>query len=445
MRGCRSLLHVGRPPTGRDRWHTTVLLKRLMGAPPQNGGVHVDERIRNAATGAVAALLRNQQAAGEHSGCVVVAAFLRGELIVHAWTGPGAKADSLVMPASVAKGCTAAALAVLHCRGLLDYTMRVSSLWPGFERNGKGGVTVEQAISHRAGLCTSLPGPRVALAMLYAFFSRGWRAKSDVGVAWAARLRPQWPPGSWAAYHPVSWSWLVIGIAAGCSGGLHIRDLFAEHVAIPLASATDMFLGVLPTHERRRLLRQVRPSVVRLWHSTASKSVNLLVRLVWLFVAWLEALIMTTIFNNFSVFAAVCLPSSNGYWTALAVARLYAALVNAGSVQLPNSSSSVQLLDASKLEALLLKIRTDARVPSSEGDATAMNSLGFSPWPSLGAPTDSLVLGHGGMGGSVAWADVDRGLSVVVLRTTYHPVSLGACAATRELCECIRAHALRDA
>ena len=404
------------------------------------GGVHVDDRVSTAANSAVAALLRKQQAAGEHSGGIVIAAFLRGEPVVHAWTGPGVNEHSLVMPASVAKGCTAAALAVLHSRGLLDYSARVCSLWPEF-RNGKEDVTVEQAISHRAGLCTTVPGLRVALAMLYAFFSRGWRAKSDVGVAWVARLKPQWPPGSWAAYHPVSWSWIVIGICEGCTGGQHIRDLFAEHVAKPLESAASMFLGVLPPQEHRRVLRQVRPSIVRLWHSTAGTSAYVLVRLVRLFIAWLEAVIMTSIFNNFAIFAAVCLPSSNGFWTASAVARLYGALANAGRVQLPDSSSSVQLLDATKLGALLVKIRTDPRVSSSEGDETALNALGFSPWPSLGAPTDSLVLGHGGMGGSVAWADVDRGLAVAVLRSTYAPISLGACAATRELCECIRAYA----
>jgi CubicO group peptidase (beta-lactamase class C family) len=157
-------------------------------------------------------------------------------------------------------------------------------------------------------------------------------------------------------------------------------------------------------------------------------------------IAWLEALIMTTIFNA-RVFEAVCLPSSNGFWTAIAVARLYGALANAGRVQLPDTAGSVELLDAAKLAALLHKVRTDARVPSPEGEA--LNSLGFSPWPHLcaGADTGSLVLGHGGMGGSVAWADVDRGLSVAILRSRYSPISLGCCAATRELAECIRAHA----
>lgn len=263
---------------------------------------------------------------------------------------------------------------------------------------------------------------------------------SDTGVSWVGRLTPEWSPGAWAAYHPVSWSWIVIGICHGCTGR-HIRDVFVEDVATPLASTTCMHLGVLPPQERRRVVRMVRPSILQLWRSSAGAALSTLMRVVRVLVAYLEALIMTTIFNS-RVFEAVCLPSSNGFWTALAVARLYGALANGGRVQLPDGVGSVELLDAAKLAALHHKIRTDARVASPEGE-TARNSLGFSPWPHLcaGADTESLVLGHGGMGGCVAWADVDRGLSVAILRSSYSPVSLGCCAATRELGECIRAHA----
>ena len=408
---------------------------------PYGAGVQVDEQVNTAANAAVAALLRKQLAAGEHHG-VAVAAFLHGAPLVHAWAGPGVNGSSLIMGASVAKGATAAALAVLHAKGMLDYSVRVSSLWPGFE-NGKENVTVEQAISHRAGLCTSLPGPRALVQFLHCFYTRGWRAMGDAGVAWIATLRPQWPPGTYAQYHPISFSWIVCGIVHGCTGGQHLRDLFVEHVAAPLQSASAMYLGVLPPHESRRVVRLVRQTIAQMWRNTGAASF-MVVRVLRLVVAWLEAVIMTAIFNAV-VFREVCLPSSNGFWTAMSLARLYGAFANGGSVQLPDTSRSVQLLDASKLEALLCKIRTDARVDSHRGDASAMNALGWSPWPSLGAPTDSLVLGHGGMGGSVAWAAVDLGLSVAVLRTGYSPISLGDCAATRELCECILAHAARDA
>ena len=124
-----------------------------MGAPHDSGGdggVQSDDSVNTAANAAVVALLRRQLAAGEQHG-VAVAAFLNGEPLVHAWAGPGVHARSLFMGASVAKGCTAAALAVLHSRGVLDYTARVSSVWPDFERGGKGDVTIEQvSLLHRS-------------------------------------------------------------------------------------------------------------------------------------------------------------------------------------------------------------------------------------------------------------------------------------------------------
>lgn len=288
-----------------------------------------------------------------------------------------------------------------------------------------------------------MPRPTLALRLLCWHYLRGWRAMSDAGVSWVGRLTPEWQPGSWAAYHPVSWSWIVIGICRGCTGR-RVRDLFVELVATPLAAQSDMHLGVLPAQERRRVHRLVRPGIVQLWRSTAGSSFTTFVRVARVFLAWLEALLMTTLFNS-RVFSAVCLPSSNGFWTALAVARLYGALANGGTVALPDGAGNVELLDASKLAALHHKVRTDARVPSPEAHP-ALNSLGFSPWPHMCAgadPGSSLVLGHGGMGCSVAWADVDTGLSVAIFRSAYSPISLSSCAATKELGDCIRAHALR--
>jgi len=56
----------------------------------------------------------------------------------------------------------------------------------------------------------------------------------------------------------------------------------------------------------------------------------------------------------------------------------------------------------------------------------------------------AVILGHGGMGGSVAFADVGRGLSIAILKSAYTPLSLSqraGCDTTRALADCIRAHA----
>ena len=413
-----------------------------MGAPHE---VRTEPGLDTAANDAVVRLLRQQLADGRQAG-VAVAAYQHGRLLVHAWGGPGVGADTLFMAASVSKGCAAAALAVLHSRGLLDYSQRVSTLWPAFAAQGKADVTVEQAVSHRAGLCAGTPGLRVVARLLRTHRARGWHAMFDDGVAWIASLRPEWPPGTQAGYHHVTWSWIVGGIVSACSG-LHIRDVFEQHVASPLAAAGDMFLGVLPPHQRRRVAPMVRPGLLQLWRLTrsgAAASVSRLACLLAVLVCWLEALVMTLIFNS-RLFSTVCLPSSNGFWTAAAVARMYGALANGGVVQLPDGEQA-QLLEAEALARIVAKVHGDERVPSpGEGAGTrALNGLGFTPWPGvIYGPEGTRVLGHGGMGGSVAWADVDRGLSVAILRAAYTPIALSqtsTCATSRELADCIRAH-----
>jgi CubicO group peptidase (beta-lactamase class C family) len=119
-----------------------------MGAPPAAASapvvVHCQPGVDSAAQRAVVELLRAQLAEKRQEG-VAVAAYRHGKLLVSAWAGAGVQRDTLFMAASVSKGVTAAALAVLHSRGLLDYTAPVCRYWPAFAANGKEDITVEQA------------------------------------------------------------------------------------------------------------------------------------------------------------------------------------------------------------------------------------------------------------------------------------------------------------
>jgi CubicO group peptidase (beta-lactamase class C family) len=116
--------------------------------------VHTEPSLDNAANAAVAQLLRTQLAEGRQEG-VAVAAYLNGKLIVSCWAGEGVSDDSLFMAASVSKGCVATVLAVLSSRGLLDYTARVSSVWPAFAQAGKQNITVEQVRVPTCRCCTN--------------------------------------------------------------------------------------------------------------------------------------------------------------------------------------------------------------------------------------------------------------------------------------------------
>jgi CubicO group peptidase (beta-lactamase class C family) len=60
--------------------------------------------------------------------------------------------DTLVNVWSVTKGVLALAAAMLVDRGQLDYTAPVARYWPEFAQRGKQGITVDQVMSHQAGL-----------------------------------------------------------------------------------------------------------------------------------------------------------------------------------------------------------------------------------------------------------------------------------------------------
>jgi len=400
--------------------------------------VHSAPHVQSRAQQAVAALLAEQLDSGEQRG-IAVAAFQHGVCIVDAWAA--VPQDALFMAASVGKGVVATLLAVLHSRGELDYDAPLAAYAPQFRT--LGGTTVAQAVGHRAGLCPSTPPLGVLLWLLAVHLARGWLAGWHAAVAWLAAPTPRWPPGTQAGYHHVSWSWIVGGLVQGAAG-MHVRDALEAHVATPLRARCDMRLGVLSAHDRARVAPLQPPSlrslVARGGGSLFSPR---------LLAGWLEGWLMTTVFNS-RLFTSFCLPSSNGVWTARAVAAAYGALANGGIVTPPDGGPPVALLRVETLQRICA-VATDSarRVPSPrEGRGTqAADALGFSPWTTsalyVGDTPGALVLGHGGMGGSVAFADIGRGLSVAVLKCAYTPLSLSqtaGCAATRALVDCIRAH-----
>jgi CubicO group peptidase (beta-lactamase class C family) len=400
-----------------------------------SGDVHQAPLVRSRAQRAVAALLAQQVADGRQDG-VAVAAFHRGVCVVDAWAGSPSSSAPLFPAASVSKGMTATLLAVLYSQGRLDYDEQLSAYVPA----ARGlRVSVGEALSHRAGLCPGTPPPWVLLYMLFVHLWRGWLAGWHASVAWLFTVRPSWLPGSEAGYHHVSWSWIAGSVVEGASGE-HVRECFTRHIAQPLGAASDMFIGRVPASERGRVASMLPPTFKSLAASHPFRAAAL---------GWLEAQIMTSVFNS-SLFGSFCLPSSNGVWTARSVAAAYGALANGGRVT-PAGGKEVQLLRPEAVAEVARRVADPAsHVPSPrEGPGTtAAMGLGFSPWCHLselytGGVEDAVVLGHGGMGGSVGFADLGRGLSIVVLKRAYTPLSLSqtsGCPATRELVDCIRAH-----
>jgi hypothetical protein len=139
--------------------------------------------------------------------------------------------------------------------GKLSYSQTVSSIWPAFAQAGKANITVQTVLSHRAGLHTLPPVWKLVLA----FLRQGWVGVWSTGKCFVEQSKPSWIPGSEARYHPVSWSWLVGGVAEH-AGKEHITQLLHRLVAAPLDCEGDMHMGCLPVTETCRVVLNEPPS-----------------------------------------------------------------------------------------------------------------------------------------------------------------------------------------
>ncbi len=136
---------------------------------------------------------------------------------------------------SCSKPLAAAALWVLKDRGELEWDDPVARHWPEFGANGKGAVTIEQVLTHRAGLPVAPAG-------------LGWFDFADWGrMVYAIEdAELQYEPGTRIEYHEHTYGWLVGELAARISG-MPVNRFFEEEVLRPLGMNDTYF--VLPDSE----------------------------------------------------------------------------------------------------------------------------------------------------------------------------------------------------
>jgi CubicO group peptidase (beta-lactamase class C family) len=87
------------------------------------------------------------------------AVYYQGHKVVDLWGGYRDKdkkelweKNTMCLIFSTSKAISAVVIAKLHSEGLLDYDKEISYYWKGFEKNGKGNITVKQLLNHEAGL-----------------------------------------------------------------------------------------------------------------------------------------------------------------------------------------------------------------------------------------------------------------------------------------------------
>ncbi|MFD7256429.1 serine hydrolase domain-containing protein [Streptomyces sp. NPDC059874] len=341
---------------------------------------------------------------GAESG-LQVAAYLDGELVVDAHAGWADRSasrrlgpDTPIHSFSTGKGFTSTLVHVLAERGLIDYDTPIAHYWPEFGSHGKARATVRHALTHTLGI-PQLP-PTVTAAELC-----DW----DAMCAVVAAARPLWEPGSASGYHGWTFGW-ILGETVRRITGLTPAEALRTYISEPLGVSDELYFG-LPEGE----LARVAPLVEGSW------------------AAWLETLPPDAPFRrlvvpNREVWTTAELANRRAYLlsdlpacgttTARAAARMYAALL--GEVD------GVRLLSPERV-ALATEVAVDGKDRMLLGRYS--KGLGYF----LGLPEmagELAAFGHHGSGGSIAFADRERGLSFGFTRTR---LVAGTAAATARL------------
>jgi CubicO group peptidase (beta-lactamase class C family) len=215
-------------------------------------------------------------------------------------------------------------------------------------------------------------------------------------TALLARQKPLWEPGTRFGYHAVTFGFLVGEVIRRASGKT-VGQLIREEIAGPLG--VDFELGFAEDVDVRvaeLLTASPAPEgVIDIVRTITSNPMALLSR------TFLVAIPSATINNNARAVRAAELPATNGHTNARALAKIYGALAQGGTID------GVQLLRPESIARA-----TEEQVGGIEcvGLAEMRFGLGFVlRRPAIDLPGPQ-AFGHPGFGGSQGFADPGRKL-----------------------------------
>ncbi|WP_424921387.1 serine hydrolase domain-containing protein [Streptomyces sp. wa1] len=174
-----------------------------------------------------------------------LAVYHHGRPVVDLWAGEGITGDSLAAVYSSTKGAAHLVLALLVQDGAIDPDRTVASYWPEFAAEGKGGLTVRELVSHRAGLIWADGG-----------FGIPELADDRIIAERLAGQRPHWTPGTASGYHALTIGALTGEVVRRVTGR-PVQEIFEERVRAPYG--LGLHLGLPEELEPRYV--PVRPGV----------------------------------------------------------------------------------------------------------------------------------------------------------------------------------------
>ncbi|PCG81999.1 hypothetical protein CIB93_32375 [Streptomyces sp. WZ.A104] len=289
----------------------------------------------------------------------------------------GCSPDSLFLAYAATKPIAALAVHALAERGRIALDRPVASYWPEFAQHGKEAVTVRHVLQHRAGVPV---GRGMVRTMRTA---RDWeRSVRDL-----EQSRPKWPGGEVAAYHFMSFGF-ILGELVRRVSGRSFRDFVTSELFTPIG-LNDLHMG-LPDHAWSRHVpaKADHPSeLINQWMSNGRR------------------------------YRQAVIPSAGLSGTAAQFASFYQMLLEGGVLD------GVRVLRQETVE--------EARKPSNDGgtDASLKRPVRWSHGFMLGGPgehpqdlaqvmggaSSATAFGHCGTTSSVVWADPERDLVLAYL------------------------------
>jgi CubicO group peptidase (beta-lactamase class C family) len=352
-----------------------------------------------------------------HPGGAAVCVYHHGECVVDLWggfrdaNGRAWTRDTMAPSFSTTKGVASTLVHVMRDRGLIDYDEYVARYWPEFGQAGKERITVRHVLAHQSGLYHIRHMIDDARRML------DW----DYMVRAIEAARPIHEPGTHTGYHGLTYGFLVGELLRRVTGR-DFSQLVADELVQPLG-LDGMYVGapeeVLPRAadliwpEPSWLLGElplawlggesgarVRAGAKGLTH--VFRTIGLQLDLTSILDALAPRGIGAFDFGSAEVLRA-SIPAANGLFTAHALARMYAMLAGGGELDGVRLISRETLSIATSRQE---RTRGHAVLPFDMRWRLGYHGVATS----RGFPR--AAFGHFGFGGSGAWADPRRNLSV---------------------------------
>ena len=336
------------------------------------------------------ALVANFNENGEIGSAVCV--YHEGRKVVDLWGGHMEAArirpwrqDTLCLMYSIAKSMCALSIHMLADRGLVDLEVPVATYWPEFAQAGKGAIKVRHILSHNCGVwCNDAAEP----GDLYVW---------DRMIRAIEVQEPAWPVEAKGAYNTINIGFLTGEVLRRVTGG-RIQDFIHDQICKPLGATYCLGVPEAKLDLCADLMANATDAVRAAQRDPSTP-------------AFRAAKCFPQPFGveqqNSSQFRKAGVPSIGGFGEARAMACIYAALAEGGTID------GVRLLSKAAIERATTRQWSDM----SDGLLQRPNSfgMGFMRNPPDGMPVFGPrddAFGHTGSGGARAFAVPSQRLAI---------------------------------